>query len=330
MLGLSLGAQAVGPLARRHVPNLYHGAGPAPTASTAVAPASGTGTSTAGEAATPAATTAAATASPRLFPAAAADWLYSAPTGEAINISSITSGMIFGVNTHDGGFDTPVEYTDGTHGCTTFTDTLIYPNSDRMCVPNPANGFWPATGGWGADDGHLVVVDTATGEYYDFWKLYVDASGNPTSTNVGQIVQGSLGGNGTPGTTASEITAVAGDILPGELDCDTCLHHALSVVVPGGMNGPLVGTQAPAVKTDGTVAGGIFREGAKIRFDPSVDISTLNASTAVKAILRALQLYGGVIVDQTGSTHFGINTTLATQPDLTGINLIGQHLLLYY
>ncbi|MGH9476922.1 MAG: hypothetical protein ACRD1C_11410 [Terriglobales bacterium] len=265
--------------------------------------------------------------SSRLFPNAA--WLYAAPSGTGLDISSMTAAMGLALNTHDGGFDYPVTYTDGTHGCTTFNDSA-HGFHDQYCVPNPADGYWPAVGGWGANDGHLVVVDMATGTYYDFWKLTVTSTGQPTSTSVGRIASGSLSGNGTPGTTASLITGLAGDILPGELDCDNCLNHALNMVVPGGMNSTQVGHQGPALQTDGTVPGAIFREGAKLRMDPSMAISTLPVSTAVRAIMRALQLYGGVITDQTGSTHLLIYTALATAPDLTGLSLIGQHLLIYY
>ena len=277
-------------------------------------------------------TIAAATAntSPRLFPSASADWLYSAPTGSPTDISSMTSSLGFGLHTHQDGFDYPVQYTDGTHGCTNFTDTLIYNFTDHYCVPNPANGYWPSTGAWGADDGHLVVVDTATSVYYDFWKLTVNSQGQPLSTNVGAIFSGSLNGNGTPGTTAAFITGLAGDIMPGELDCVTCLNHALLVVVPGSMNSPGVGDQGPVFHYDGSVPGAVFREGAKIRFDPNIDVNTLNASTATKAVMRALQLYGGLIVDQTGAMGVGFYTSLASPPDETGMNLIGQHLWIYY
>ncbi len=266
----------------------------------------------------------------RLFPGSGADWLYSAPTGTGIDISSQVSGSTFTLDTHDGGFDYPVQYTDGTHGCTTFTDTLVYSFKDKICVPNPANGYWPSVGGWGSNDGHLVVVDTSTNQYYDFWKLYTDGNGNPTSTNVGKIVSGSLNGNGTPGTTAAGITGLAGDIMPGELDCTTCLNHALNIIVPDTMNSPIWGTQAPMTGDDGTVTGGLYREGAKIRFDPSVNIDLLPASTAIKAIMRALQLYGGVITDQGGGTGPRAYTDLPVKPDMTGANLITQHLLIYY
>lgn len=269
-------------------------------------------------------------APPRLFPSPAADWLYSAPTGTGLNISHIVAGFGFGLDTHDGGFDYPVVYTDGTHGCTNFTDTLQYNFGDHYCVPNPPNGYWPSVGGWGANDGHLVVVDTSTRTYYDFWKLYVNSQGQPVSTNVGGIRSGSLDGNGTPGDTATDITGLAGDILPGELDCATCLNHALLAIVPGTMNSPQLGTQAPANNTDGSVPGAIFREGAKLRLGPSLDLSTLHASTAALAIMRALQLYGAVICDQSGATGIAFYTALPSQPDLSGLNQIGQYMLIYY
>src|SRR6185312_10079417 len=67
----------------------------------------------------------------RLFTGSGANWLYSAPTGSGINIASITGGMQFAINVHTGGFDYPVQYTDGSHGCTNFTDTLQYNYGDH-------------------------------------------------------------------------------------------------------------------------------------------------------------------------------------------------------
>lgn len=276
---------------------------------------------------TPTAKTAAAG---RLFTGGAANWLYSAPTGQGLNISAMTSGLPFFINAHNGGFDYPVQFADGSLGCTTFTDSHYYGQTDSFCVPNPAGGFAPSVGGWGANDGHLVVVDTQAHRYYDFWKLNVNAQGKPQSTDVGAIRAGDLSGNGAPGTTAANISGLAGDILPGELDCSTCLNHALNVIVPSTMNSSQLGHQAPASKTDGGVPGAVFREGAKIRFDPGIQVDSLPVSTAVKAVMRALQLYGGVITDQTGGNCISFYSALDTNPDLTGINQIGQHLFLYY
>jgi hypothetical protein len=246
-----------------------------------------------------------------------------------MDISAMTSWIPIKLNTHDGGFDFPVQYADGSLGCTTFTDYGVYGWTDKVCVPNPQGGFAPSFGGWGANDGHLVVVDTAHQTYYEFWKLGA-TNGVPWSTNVGQIISGSLSGNGVPGTTAAQISGLAGDILPGELDCETCLQHALNVVVPISMNSNQVGSQAPAQKTDGGAYGAIFREGAKIRFDPNINVDALQASTATKAILIALQRYGGVITDQTSANGISIYTALPWQPDLAGFDIVGKHLQIFY
>lgn len=265
-----------------------------------------------------------------IFSSVGASWLYSAPTGAALDISGLTSGMKFFVNTHDGGFDYPVQFADGSDGYTTFTDTAIYNFKDKITVPNPPGGFRPSFGGYGANDGHLIIVDMAHKIYYDFWKLSVNPDGSPVSDNVGYIVSGNLDGNGVPGTTGAGITGLAGDIMPGELDCETCLNHALNVVVPYGMNSNILGFEAPAVKSDGNVASGIFREGAKIALDPSFNVNTTSASVAAKAIMRALQLYGGVITDQSGGKGISFYSNLQNQPDISGLNEIGKHLLIFY
>lgn len=267
----------------------------------------------------------------RFFTSSSAQWLYQAPHGSGLNIGSMLGGVRLSVNAHDGGFDFPVQYADGSQGCTMFTDHHIYNLSDKICVPIPSGGFQPSVGGWGANDGHLIVVDASRHSYYEFWKLSVDGAGQPTSADVGQVAEGDLSAsNGTPGTTASGLSGLAGDILPGEMDCPTCLQHALSVVVPSSMNSPQTASQAPATKTDGQAAGAIFRDGAKIRLDPNLDVNGLNASIAVKAILHALQQYGAVVSDQTSGNTLGFYSALARTPDLSGLQAAIPHLLLYY
>lgn len=92
-------------------------------------------------------------------------------------------------------------------------------------------------------------------------------------------------------------------------------------------------TAAPADHTDGSVAGAVFCEGAKVAMDPSVDVDSLSASAAAKAIMKALQLYGGVITDQTSCSNcFSFYSSVAgNQPDLSGLgtNLL-PHLWIYY
>lgn len=99
------------------------------------------------------------------------------------------------------------------------------------------------------------------------------------------------------------------------------------------MMSPNVCTAAPASHTDGSVSGAVFCEGAKIRMDPSIDIDSLTASPAAKAIMKALQLYGGIITDQSScSSCMTFYSDLSTsEPDLTGLgsNFLA-HIWIYY
>jgi hypothetical protein len=261
-----------------------------------------------------------------------AGWLYSRATAHLHKISDRIRAYHFHVYTHEGGWDFPVQYTysagDESHHQTCFTDTLRYSYTDRFCVPDPPGGYAPSTAG----DGHLVVVDYANRQYWDFWELRVNSAGVPISTNVGQIKHGEYEiGSGSPGTTAAAISGLAGDILPGELDCVTCLNHALSLVVPARVNRFGYGRQGPVVHTDGHAATGVFIEGAKLFLDRHYDYRASGASVAVQAIMRALQLYGGLVTDQTGCPDcINAYSALATQPDLSGADLIVPHLEIAY
>lgn len=270
----------------------------------------------------PASAAANSTRSARLFPNAA--WLYQPPSGTGVDIGYLHAKL--SINDRRGGFDYPIESADGSDGYRRFTDRYGHSES----VPVPANGFWPSTGGWGANDGHLIILDQSNGRFYDFWKLTVDASGHPVSTNVGQIVSGPLDGNGNPGTTAADISGAAGDLLPGELQ--NGIGHALSCIVPGAWNNSSLGHQAPAAKTDGQ-SNGPLSEGGKIGVRPGLNIDALDVGVATKAILKAFQNYGCVITDQNGSSNsLGIYSALPNLDnlDLRGMDQAGQYLRFYF
>lgn len=230
------------------------------------------------------------------------------------------------INDHRGGFDFPVQWADGSNGSVQFSDN----RGNSWSVPRPANGFAPSVGGYGANDGHLAIIDSGQNRFYDFWKLSVDSQGEPTSTHVGEIVSGPLDGNGNPGTTAADITGAAGDLLPGELERG--IDHALSCVVPGNWNNSSLGDQAPAATTDGTSSGPLS-EGGKVGVDPSLNIEALNVGATTKAILRAFQQYGCAITDQNSSSDtIGIYSALPNLDglDLRGMDQAGQYLRFYF
>lgn len=274
------------------------------------------------------------------FTSASAQWLYSPPLGAHTDLSgdARVRAITLGLNTRAGGYDYPVQFTTGGWGATRFDDYGFYGRRDRISVPNvqpDGCGWRPSTG----SDGHLIVLDTARRRYYDFWRLCVDAQGcaitcpgNRGPTSIGEIRSGRLvRSNGTPGTTAAQMTGLAGVIAPGELSGDDRLDHALAIVVAASLMNPRLCHAVPATHTDGTVPGALFCEGAKIRMDPAVNLAQLPASPAAKAIMHALQMYGGAIVDQSGCQNcIQAYTALPGRPpDLTGIEAATQHLWIY-
>ena len=275
-----------------------------------------------------------------VFRAAGARWLYSAPRGPYADLSNDprVRAITLGLNTHDGGYDYPVQLTREAWGKTRFDDYGFYGRRDRIAVPNVAArgcGWQPSTG----SDGHLIVLDTRTRRYYDFWRLCVDVVGCPVTCpgntspfSIGEIQSGSLvHSDGTPGDTAAQISGLAGVILPGELSAPGRLRHALAMVASWRLMSPEVCRAVPASHTDGAVAGAPLCEGAKIRLDPAVEVAALPASPAAKAVMLALQRYGGAIVDQSGcDACIQAYTALpGPPPDLTGIAAATKHLWIY-
>lgn len=251
--------------------------------------------------------------------------------------------------------DYPLQWTAEDNGSTVFS--LSTGNGDGMTeqvtVENPEaaeGGWWPTPG----VDGHLIIADTQHRYYWDFYHLVTpNGPSAPEFSAGGEVVAkdldgtGNYGGddiegyenatgNGAPdrgGTTASYMTGFAGTILPGELDCATCINHALAVIVPSGLDGCngysgkgecSPGTQfknpfngEPEECNEGPATGGdapntcglnsdiIFCEGAKIFLPAGFALKPASPGAqipvAAQAIANALINYGGIIEDQ-GST----------------------------
>jgi hypothetical protein len=246
---------------------------------------------------------ASADASARLFTSPRADWIYSAPGGSGIDITDPSLRFTFA--TTDNGDGRPVEFTDGTHGVTIFTASFIEGAEQReLAVPNPPMGYHPSSG----NEGRLIIVNTATRQYYDFRNLRLTADGRP-ETAVDQIATGNLDtSDGGPGTTAAGDTALAGVIMPGELDCEDCLHHAIMLSIPRDLEYDPLGV------------------GARLRFDAAVDVDSLPASVAIKAVMKAMQRYGAVIADRNTGETVEILTDLPHRPDDRGMEYLARYL----
>ncbi|MHA0288025.1 carbohydrate-binding domain-containing protein [Mycobacterium sp. C3-094] len=152
-------------------------------------------------------------------------------------------------------------------------------------------------------DGHLAILDPATGKAYGIWQAKYNSTTNTWSGSWGGMT--SLTGNGvdTSGSaTAAGIARYAGVVTGAEFSAavaaNTGINHALvfSTDIAGS---PFV---SPAVKSDGQNIAGValpIPEGYRIQLDPSIDVDAIPGITAgEKVIAKTLQTYGAYVVDQ--------------------------------
>ncbi len=310
------------------------------------------------------------------FTSPQAAWLYAGSTpawGRGRNISALSAQWIApGVTTNQSGFGMPVQHTQETDGFTSINDFNYGPGwrHDSANVPNPPGNQWTPSCGWlppsqfgqtscyGAYDGKDFIIDDTNGNFYEIDQLYVDSSGHPMNFGVNGYGTGVCGGAGQTvcgirgifsgnlatsapnlgGSTAAGIVSGAGVIVPGELECPTCLNHMIQVLgtsllvnattcnaFPVGKNGDGGGTLPHAVLCEGGI---LQYTGDWTQLDPATH------STAVIALARALQLYGGMVVDQVGTSsspdHVTFYADYDTVPDTTGIGDLMLHLAVFY
>jgi hypothetical protein len=150
-------------------------------------------------------------------------------------------------------------------------------------------------------DGHLAIIDRASGCEYDFWQARL-ADGRLEASWGNRIALWSDGVFHTGlAARGSGFSLTAGLILPAELRSGD-IRHALAMQYPFTRSG---GPVPPATASDGRSAGPTaIPEGARIRLDPSLDLSTLHLRPYELSIARALQVYGAFIVDTGGAVSF--------------------------
>jgi hypothetical protein len=159
-------------------------------------------------------------------------------------------------------------------------------------VPMPA-GARPDPAG----DGHLSVVQPSSGCVYDLFRART-ADGSWTASSGNALGAGSTGiyaGGG--GTRAAGFSAALGLIWPQEIESGH-IDHALVFAYPYTRSGAPV---APATRSDGrTTTAGALPMGARLRLDPTLDLSTLGLNRAERVVAKALQEYGMVLGDTSG------------------------------
>ena len=168
-------------------------------------------------------------------------------------------------------------------------------------VPYP-NGVKSGAG----SDGQIVLWDPVAQVEYGFWQWQEDSAGNVTATNGyryhtgegynGRFADG-LAGRGA-GTTYLSGLVRKWEVEQGRID------HALSFAY----DSPSAKFVYPASKSDGGRFGGTsadLPEGARLQLNPALtdaDFTAWGLSRMAKIIARALQRYGMVVIDHSGSS----------------------------
>jgi hypothetical protein len=167
-------------------------------------------------------------------------------------------------------------------------------------VPIPSNAR-PASG----PDRHMTVWQPSSDTLWEFFKARRRADGwharwggaiRRVSASRGYYTSAAWpGATSNWGATASSLPVIGGTILRSELSRGR-IDHALAVNLPF----PRAGTFAwPAQRTDGMGPATALPEGARLRLDPSLDLSLLGLSRPARIIASAAQRYGLVVRDQT-------------------------------
>jgi hypothetical protein len=160
-------------------------------------------------------------------------------------------------------------------------------------------------------DGNLVVYQPATDRLWEFWRLARAEDGWQAAWG-GAIERvsrssGAYGPKAWPGakpwwgSSASSLSIAGGLITFADLRAGR-INHALALAIPRVRRGVFA---SPARRSDGTAPGPLtLPEGAHLRLDPNLDLTTLGLPPVTLAIARAAKHYGIFVRDRAGVAHF--------------------------
>ena len=168
------------------------------------------------------------------------------------------------------------------------------PFSVILDVPIP-DGALPDPAG----DGHMIIIDLSTGYEYDFWQAsqrddgsWEASWGNRISLDSDGIYPYGMGARG------SGFAGLAGLIWPEEFEQGQ-IDHALFLAIPHPASG---GPVWPGTESDGTSnRAGAIPEGARLQLDPAIDLDAFEMQPYERIIAEALQTYGALVGDASGS-----------------------------
>jgi hypothetical protein len=179
----------------------------------------------------------------------------------------------------------------------------------RQPMPIP-DGAQPSAG----DDGVLTVIDPDAGTVGEYWQARRTGTGWAASFGAVNSLSGSGWGGSSTGSGASRL---AGVIRVEELERHW-VGHALALQTDNVCAGTV---RSPALKTDGvSTRADCVPEGARLQLDPGLDLTTLRLSPAEFTVARAMQVYGGYVMDRSGTS---LSVSFERAPD-AGATTVGS------
>jgi hypothetical protein len=159
-------------------------------------------------------------------------------------------------------------------------------------------------------DLHLTVWQPATNRLWEFfhlrkedgnWEADWGGAMKHVSQSSGFYAKDSWPGLSAPnwGATGTSLSVIGGVMLLRELRAGD-VDHALAMNVPEARAGVF---SWPAQRSDGIGPSMAIPEGARLRLDPTLDLTSLDLPPLTLTIARAAQRYGVVVRDQTGSSN---------------------------
>jgi hypothetical protein len=190
--------------------------------------------------------------------------------------------------------------------------------SSWAAVPLPADAQ-PANG----SDGHLVLWQPATDRLWEFWRLVRDSRGWQASwggsMRDASANPGVYGPEAWPGATrwwgasASSLSIAGGVVTLEDLEREQ-VNHALAIATPNIRGGVFA---LPAQRSDGESPSPLsLPEGARLRLDPGLDLSSLRLPPLTRMLAEAAQRYGILVRDGAPA----VTSFYAQDPTALGIN----------
>src|SRR5689334_3518268 len=189
----------------------------------------------------------------------------------------------FGIPIYEADADTPTYSVSCTE-----TDYGVCPFAGWP-VPIP-DGAQPNSG----SDGVLVSIERHSGVVFEFWRARNRSGAWSAEFGAVNSLHGSGWGGAATGSGASRLGGVVrlSEISDGEIP------HALALQSDNAC--PTF--RAPALKSDGfSDRTDCIPEGARLQLDPTIDLDSLGLRPGELAVARAMQRYGGYLMDVAGT-----------------------------